>query len=91
MKLYLTKAEQKYLLANGTITIEREPVLTRTHKSSIIHGVGTKQIWNKVDRIWVYGDIKDYESGKTHVINSLLGMVITLIGIPVYYLSRRKN
>ncbi len=39
----------------------------------------------------VYGDIKDYESGKTHVVNSLLGIVITLIGIPVYYLSRRKS
>jgi hypothetical protein len=60
MKLYLTKAEQKDLLANGTITIEREPVLARTHKSSILHGIGTKQIWNKVDRIWVYGDTKDY-------------------------------
>lgn len=60
MKLYLTKAEQKDLLANGTITIEREPVLTRTHKSSVIHGIGTQQLWNKVDRIWVYGDTKDY-------------------------------
>lgn len=60
MKLYLTKLEQKDLLANGTITIEREPELARTQKKHFIHGVGTQHIWDKVDRVWVYGDTKDY-------------------------------
>jgi basic amino acid/polyamine antiporter, APA family len=34
-------------------------------------------------------DISNYNSGTAPVINSLLGIVITCIGIPVYYFSRR--
>jgi len=38
----------------------------------------------------LYNDICNYNSGSSPIINSLLGIVITLVGIPVYYLSRKK-
>jgi basic amino acid/polyamine antiporter, APA family len=38
----------------------------------------------------IYTDIKNYNSGVAPVINSVLGIVITCIGIPVYLLSRKK-
>jgi len=38
----------------------------------------------------LYKDISYYQRGTVPVINSLLGTVITCIGIPVYYLSRKK-
>jgi APA family basic amino acid/polyamine antiporter len=38
----------------------------------------------------LYTDISQYAEGKTRIINSLLGLTITSIGIPVYYLSRNK-
>ncbi|MEP6512345.1 MAG: amino acid permease [Parafilimonas sp.] len=39
----------------------------------------------------LYTDITNYVNGTTHLINSLLGTLITCIGIPVYYLSRKKK
>ena len=39
----------------------------------------------------LYKDIVNYMNGTTILINSLLGTVITLIGIPVYYFSRKKK
>jgi len=39
----------------------------------------------------LYTDITNYNNGSSPLINSLLGMAITCIGIPVYYLSPRKN
>jgi APA family basic amino acid/polyamine antiporter len=36
-------------------------------------------------------DIQQYLSGKTHLINSLLGVAITLVGLPLYYWSKSKN
>ncbi len=39
----------------------------------------------------LYTDISNYMQGKTALINSLLGVVITAVGIPVYYLSRPKK
>jgi APA family basic amino acid/polyamine antiporter len=38
-----------------------------------------------------YNDISNYINGKSPVINSLLGALITLTGLPVYYFSRRKQ
>ena len=38
----------------------------------------------------LYKDVSNYQRGAVPVINSLLGTVITCIGIPVYYLSRKK-
>ncbi len=38
----------------------------------------------------LYTDITQYMEGKTHLINSLLGLAITCIGIPIYFLSRKK-
>ncbi len=38
----------------------------------------------------LYTDITQYMEGKTHLINSLLGLAITCVGIPVYFLSRKK-
>ena len=36
-------------------------------------------------------DIQLYNSGKTHVINSVLGLVLTAIGIPLYWYFKRKE
>lgn len=38
----------------------------------------------------LYSDIQSYKNGISPVINSLLGIVITCIGIPVYYFSGKK-
>jgi APA family basic amino acid/polyamine antiporter len=37
----------------------------------------------------VYTDISNYESGKVNTINSLLGIVITCIGLPVYLFQKK--
>jgi APA family basic amino acid/polyamine antiporter len=36
-------------------------------------------------------DIQQYLSGKTHLVNSLLGVAITLLGLPLYYWSKSRN
>ena len=38
----------------------------------------------------LYTDITNYKNGTTHIINSLLGTIITCIGIPIYYFSKKK-
>lgn len=38
----------------------------------------------------LYTDITNYKNGSTPIINSLLGVFITLIGIPVYYFSKKR-
>jgi basic amino acid/polyamine antiporter, APA family len=38
----------------------------------------------------VHKEVIAYQNGATPVINSLLGIIITLIGLPVYFLSKRK-
>lgn len=37
----------------------------------------------------LYTDIVNYRNGTTPIINSVLGAIITCIGIPVYYLSKK--
>ena len=32
----------------------------------------------------LYRDISDYISGKTHIMNSVLGLVLTALGIPLF-------
>ncbi|HEX3023642.1 MAG TPA: amino acid permease [Chitinophagaceae bacterium] len=39
----------------------------------------------------LYTDINNYRNGTTPIINSLLGILITCIGIPVYYFSKKKK
>lgn len=39
----------------------------------------------------LYKDVVNYQSGTAPIINSLLGTLISCIGIPVYYLSRKKK
>lgn len=39
----------------------------------------------------LYTDIINYQNGTTHVINSVLGIAITVAGIPIYYLSKKKD
>jgi hypothetical protein len=39
----------------------------------------------------LYTDVDNYTHGKTNLVNSLLGAVITCAGIPVYYFSKRKK
>jgi APA family basic amino acid/polyamine antiporter len=42
-----------------------------------------------VSTIW--NDINNYNTGKTPVINSLLGLAITALGIPLYWYFNRKR
>ncbi len=39
----------------------------------------------------VYNDIDNYAKGKVPFINSFFGMLLTAIGIPLYYYFKRKN
>jgi len=39
----------------------------------------------------VYNDIENYARGKVPFINSFLGMLLTAIGIPLYYYFKRKK
>lgn len=41
--------------------------------------------------ITVISDVKNYINDEQPVVNSLLGMLLTLLGIPVYYFSRKKK
>ncbi len=41
--------------------------------------------------VTLYTDISNYLAGKTTLVNSLLGALITCAGIPVYYFSRKKT
>jgi APA family basic amino acid/polyamine antiporter len=38
----------------------------------------------------LYNDIKNYNMGKSNTINSVIGLVLTAIGIPLYFYFRRK-
>ncbi len=40
--------------------------------------------------ITVYNDVSNYLSGKTHVINSVFGIVLCLIGVPFYFYFKKK-
>lgn len=39
----------------------------------------------------VYTDIRNYQDGHTPVVNALLGSLITCIGIPLYFLSKKPK
>lgn len=39
----------------------------------------------------LYTDVTNYLEGKTHFINSVFGLVLTLIGAPLYFYFRKKN
>lgn len=39
----------------------------------------------------LYTDISNYQNGTAPIINSLLGAIITCVGIPIYYLSKKKS
>lgn len=39
----------------------------------------------------LYNDIANYLSGKSAIINSVFGLVLTAIGIPLYFYFKRKN
>jgi APA family basic amino acid/polyamine antiporter len=40
--------------------------------------------------VTIWNDVQNYLSGKAAVINSLLGLVITALGIPLYFYYRKK-
>jgi len=65
MKLSLTAPEKKKLIEKKSIEIERE--LSNQPNSSIIFGVGTKQVWDKVDRVWAFGDAESYVESMKNV------------------------
>ena len=39
----------------------------------------------------LYTDITNYIEGKTHFINSVFGLVLTLIGVPLYFYFKKTN
>lgn len=39
----------------------------------------------------LYTDINNYIEGKTHFINSVFGLALTLLGLPLYFYFRRKR
>lgn len=41
--------------------------------------------------VTMYTDISGYISGKTHVINSVFGLMMAATGVPLYYYFRRKQ
>lgn len=41
--------------------------------------------------VTIYNDISNYRSGKSPVINSLLGLLLTALGIPLYWYFRKKT
>ena len=41
--------------------------------------------------ITIYNDVQNYVSGKAPVINSLLGLLLTVAGVPLYYYFRKKT
>jgi len=41
--------------------------------------------------VTIYNDVSNYLAGKQPVINSLLGIAITALGIPLYYYYRARN
>lgn len=41
--------------------------------------------------ITIYNDVQNYASGKAPVINSVLGMLLTVAGVPVYFYFRKKR
>jgi len=41
--------------------------------------------------VTLYTDIDHYRNGKSPVINSILGLLLTLAGIPLYWYLRKKN
>lgn len=65
-KIYLTKQEKKTLLSDGKLKIERIPYLSCPN-TSIVFGIGTKTIFDKIDYCWVYGDVDAYILSKKNV------------------------
>ena len=41
--------------------------------------------------ITIYNDVQNYTSGKAPVINSVLGLLLTVAGVPFYFYFRRKG
>jgi APA family basic amino acid/polyamine antiporter len=41
--------------------------------------------------VTLYADIANYRNGSTHLINSVLGIAITCIGIPFYFFRKKDN
>jgi APA family basic amino acid/polyamine antiporter len=39
----------------------------------------------------VYNDVKNYVDGKSPIINSLLGLGLTLAGVPLYFYFKKKR
>ncbi len=40
--------------------------------------------------VTLVNDISHFQSGQTQVVHSVLGILITLVGLPIYYISRKK-
>ena len=41
--------------------------------------------------VMLYNDIHNYITGKTHIINSVFGLLLCAIGIPLYWYFKRQK
>lgn len=58
-KLYLTADEKKRLAKECSIDVERVAYLPAP-KSSIVHGIGDRCLFDRIDYCWVYGNTAEY-------------------------------
>lgn len=65
-KIHLTQHEKDSLYSFNEIDIERQCKIPCPN-SSIVYGIGNKYIWDKIERIWVYGDVDKYISDNKNV------------------------
>lgn len=66
MKLFLSVNEKAIFLANNRVEVERSLYLPAP-ASSIIHGIGKKALFDKVDNKWVYGNTDSYKESMKNV------------------------
>lgn len=64
-RIRLSKKNLAELESGGTSVLLKSSI--PVSKDSILFGEGSSYLWDKVDRVWVYGDIKSYISLKMNV------------------------
>lgn len=66
MKIFLTKEEKESLAAKGSEIIERS-IRIPVPEGTIIYRTGNSYLWDKIDRVWVYGNTERYIKDKKNV------------------------
>jgi len=62
----ITPVEKKVLLSTGNVKVRMKYAMPAS-KSSIIYGIGYKRLWDRIERIWVYGDTEKYKVDRMNV------------------------